>query len=146
MQDEHNIISALQKGVIAAIAQSSTPTLPVKYLLTDSDATNDGGFVVPADQKWLELVWIPNNRTGDFLGGEMNYQGILRLVLHWPNKPTGVYAPLDLLGSISRFFTIGKSLSGVQVYAIPRFDGTVENGSENLLTVSIFYRSYRKGT
>lgn len=139
MQDESDIISALQKGVTAAVAQSDLTTLPVKYLMKNPD------FSAPADQKWLEIVWIPNNRTGDFLGGEQNYQGLLRLVLHWPNTPTAVYPPLDLLKSITRYFTIGKTLSGVQVYAIPRFDGMVENGSETLFTATILYRSYRKG-
>lgn len=145
MQDERNVISALQKGVVAAMQQSDTPALPIKYLMVDSDGVNDGAFSIPQDQKWVEVVWIPNNRMGDFLGNEQNYRGILRLVLHWPNLPTGVYAPLNLLASITRYFEKGRLLSNVQIYANPQFTGPVDDKDDVLFPVSIYYTSYRKG-
>ncbi len=143
MQNEVDVIRALQQGVIAAMAQSDDTDLPVRYL-TGTDGTADG-FDIPDDQKWLELVWIPNNPQGAFLGQEQNYSGILRLVLHWPNKPTGVYAPLELLASITRYFVKGKMLSGVQISGIPNFTGKVEDQDDVLYPVSIYYTSYRKG-
>ena len=68
MENEDDILSALQKGVTAAVAQSDNPSLPVKYLLKS--------FSIPNNQEWLEIVWIPNNRRGDFLGQEKNHRGI----------------------------------------------------------------------
>jgi hypothetical protein len=133
--NEADIISALQQGVTAAVAASTSPALPVKYL--------EVGFTEPDDGKWLEIVWIPNNRTGDFWGEEKNYQGLLRLVLHWPNNGAGVYTPLGIIGSIADYFHKGRLLSGVQIYETADFTGTVANGDETLYPVSIRYQSYR---
>lgn len=137
MQYEDEILSALQKGVTAAVAQSDNPALPVQYVMVP--------FATPNDQKWLEIVWIPNNRTGDFLGDEQNHRGIFRLILHWPNQGTGAYEPLRLLGSITRYYAKGRLLSGVQIYATPQVTGLIEQGDEILFPVSIYYQSYRKG-
>lgn len=139
MVNERDIVNALQKGVVAAMAQSDNPSMPVKYLLAPWAG-------VPQDQKWLEVVWIPNNRQGDFLGQEMNHRGILRLVLHWPNTATGVYAPISLMESITRYFTNGRLLSTVQIYGKATADGLIEDGDEVLFPVSIYYQSFRKGT
>lgn len=137
MQNESDIIDALQKGVTAAVAQSDNTSLPVKYLLKS--------FNTPQDQKWLEIVWLPNNRRGDFLGDEKNHRGILRLVLHWPNLSGAIYEPVELLGSIARYFTNGLVLSGVQVYGTADPDGVIEDGDDVLIPCSIYYTSYRKG-
>lgn len=133
--DEAAIISALQKGVTAAVTASTMPALPVSYLDVD--------FNVPSDQKWLELVWIPNNRLGDFWGDQKNYQGILRLVLHWPNKGMGVYPPLELLASIAGYFTKGRMLSGVQITEPPDLTGALADGDEMLYPASLRYSSFR---
>lgn len=143
MLNEAEIIAGLQQAVTAAVADSTSPTLPVKYLLVGSGT--GGAFVTPQDMKYLEIVWLPNNRNGDFLGGEKNHRGILRLVLHWPIDGGGVYAPVALLASISAYFWKGRLLSGVQVYATPDPTGIIELDSEVLFPVSILYQSYRKG-
>ena len=140
---ESEILSALQQAVTAAVAASTTPSLPVKYVLVGS--TGGAAFTPPADQKWLEIVWLPNNRRGDFRGDEKNHQGILRLVLHWPNDGGGAYAPLGVIGSIAGYFTNGRMLQGVQVYGSADPTGFIEQGSEVLVPVSILYQSYRKG-
>lgn len=140
---EPAIIQALQTAVTAAVAASTSPTLPVKYLLVGS--TGGPTFTPPADRKWLEIVWLPNNRNGDFLGNEKNHRGILRLVLHWPNDGGGVYAPTLLLDSIGSYFHKGRLLSGVQVYATPDPAGIIEQANEVLFPISILYQSYRKG-
>lgn len=57
---EADIIGVLQRATTAAVAASTSPTLPVAYL--------DLPFTKPEDGKWLEIVWIPNNRNGDFWG------------------------------------------------------------------------------
>lgn len=143
MLNEPEIISALQQGVTAAVAASTMPALPVKYLLVGS--TGGAAFTPPADQKWLEIVWLPNNQRGDFRGNEKNHRGILRLVLHWPNDGGGAYAPTGVLASICGYFTNGRMLQGVQIYGSGDPTGIIEQGSEVLLPVSILYQSYRKG-
>lgn len=141
--DDDLIIAALQQGVTAAVAASINPALPVKYI--DTDIVNAAGVVVgkPDDGKWLELVWIPNNRNGDFLGDEKNYQGIFRLVLHWPVEQKGTYGPLQLLKSIAGYFSKGRLLSGVQIYETADFTGALNEPSEVLYPASIRYQSYR---
>ena len=146
MQNEVDVIRSLQRGVIAAVAASDNPNLPVKYLLTDNDGINDGQWTVPADQKWLEVVWIPNNPSdGGFLADATQYRGILRLILHWPKMPTGIYMPLGALASIASYFETGRVLSGTQVYGKPAFGGMIEDADDVLFPVSIYYTSYRKG-
>jgi hypothetical protein len=143
MQNDPEILSALQQSVTAAVAASTAPALPVKYVLVGS--TGGAAFTPPADQKWLEIVWLPNNRRGDFRGNEKNHRGILRLVLHWPNDGGGAYVPMGVLASISAYFTNGRLLQGVQIYGSADPQGIIEQGSEVLLPVSILYQSYRKG-
>ena len=144
MENEDEILSALQQGVTAAVEQSDAPDLPVKYLLVSSgDNTQWQG--VPGDQKWLELVWLPNNPRNAFLGQEENHRGILRMILHWPSSGGGVYAPIELFKSITRYFTNGTLLSGTQIVGKPVPTGIVEDGDDVLFPVSIYYQSYRKG-
>ena len=137
VDDEIQIISALQQSVTAAVAASMTPALPVAYI--------DVNFTQPDDGKWIEIVHFPNNRQGDFWGDEKNHRGIMRLVLHWPNNGAGIYSPLSVLGSIAAYFTKGRllPLSGLKVYETPDFTGAVRNGDETLYPVSIWYMSFR---
>lgn len=138
MRNESSIISAFQEGVTAAVAQSDAPDLPVRYLLLN--------FTTPNDQKWLDIVWIPNNDTGAFLGDEVNHRGLFRLILHWPNTGTGIYEPVELLASITRYFTSGLLLQEVQIVGKPTPTGSpIEDGDKILFPVTISYQSYRKG-
>lgn len=135
--DEAAVIRGLQQGVTAAVAASTAPTLPVSYINTK--------FTKPNDKKWLELVHIPNNINAGYWGGEKDYRGILRMIMHWPNDGQGVYAPLAILESISDYFTSGRLLQGVQISGIPDFTGAIFQGDELLLPVSVRYHSFRKG-
>lgn len=132
---EREILEALQKSVTAAVAASISPSLPVSYL--------EANFVVPADRKYLEIIYIPNNATGDFLGNGRNYQGIMRIVLHWPKSGGGAYRALDLLASISAYWTKGLLLQGVQIVDTPNLTGIVSQDDEVLYPASIRYQSYR---
>lgn len=132
---DKDIIDALQKGVTAAVAASNNTALPVKYLEVNFDKPDDG--------KWLEIVWIPNNDQGATWGDKVNYRGLLRLILHWPNNSGGIYAPLTLLGSVADYFHKGRLLSGVQIYEKADFTGALPEGNETLYPVSIRYQSYR---
>lgn len=131
-----DILQTLQVAVRdGAIPASISPTLPVKYVGTI--------LKVPDDQKYLELVWIPSNNTGDFWGNEKNYRGIFRMVLHWPNDGTGAYAPMQVIESIGSYFTKDLRLSNVQIYETPDFRGPLDLGHETLYPVNLRYQSYR---
>ena len=138
MSGEESILRALQAGVTAAVAASTVPTLPVSYVGV--------GFTVPDDQKWLEIVWLPNNVQGDLWGNEKTYRGILRIILHWPNNGAGPYGPLGLIGSISDYFYKGRMLADVQIYEKPDLINLLQDGDDTLYPVSLRYISYRKGT
>jgi len=132
---ESQILRALQNGVRDAVAESVMPTLPVAYV--------DVKFDKPNDQKWLEVVHIPNNDNSAFIGQEKNYMGLLRLVLHWPNVGAGSYTRLDLLGSIADYFTKGLMLDGVQIVQAADYTGALREGDEVMYALSIRYVSYR---
>lgn len=132
---EAAILRTLQQGVIAAVAASTMPTLPVAYVGLNLD--------VPNNQKWLEVIYIPNNIQGDLWGQDKNYRGIMRLILHWPKDGTSAYAPLGLMQSIAGYFWKGRLLSGVQIYATD-LTGIVEEDDDRLFPVSIRYQSYQR--
>lgn len=133
--DDVTILRTLQQAVTAAVAASTLPALPVSYVDVD--------FAVPANQKWLEIVWIPNNRQGDYWGDEKNYQGMMRLVLHWPKNGGGAYSPLDLLSSIAAYFNNGRLLQNVQIYASADFQGIISGEGDVLYPISMRYQSFR---
>lgn len=130
------ILEVLQKQVTVAVAATTLPASAVKYVGRD--------FTPPNDQKWLEVVWLPNNRDGDFWGQEQNYRGTLRLILHWPNRSNGAYEPINLLRDIVAPFSKGTMLQDVQIYDNPSSGGVLEQGSENLFPVSIRYQCFKR--
>jgi hypothetical protein len=129
------ILQTLQEATTAAVLASTTETLPVAF-----EAVN---FTVPNDQKYLEVVWIPNNNGGDFWGDEKNYRGLFRLVLHWPKDGAGAYAPMDALASILSYFDKGKNLQNVQIYEKPDTGSTVTLENEILYPATIKYQCFR---
>lgn len=132
------VIEALQKAVIAAVAASSLPTLPIKALMRN--------FEIPSDQKYLEVVYIPNNINGEFWNDEKTYQGIMRLILHWPINDDGAYEPLDVITSIASYFTKNRALQNgsvtVKIYQNPDLTGVIEGEKDNIFPVSIFNRCF----
>lgn len=140
--DDDIVIKVLQTSVLDAVAASAKPNLPVKMLGRTFDAT--------AAEQYLEVVVIPNNRTGDFWGKAQNYQGLLRLILHWQNDDSGVYEPIRIVKSIASYFDKDKllySTSGdlhpLQIYENPSLTGLLEEKDKMLYPVSIRYRSFR---
>ena len=129
------IFDALSTAVAAAVAASIVPNLPVKYpSLT---------FTPPNDQKYLEAVFIPNNRENDFWATGKNYQGMFRLVLHWPADGTGAMPPMQTLASICARFYHGQMIGPVQITTEPNLTGVLEEGTEILYPASIRYTSFR---
>lgn len=137
---DYDILDALQKATIAAVSAVADPkikALPIKFVSAPS------AFVVPNDQKYLEIVWIPNNRTNDYWGDEKNYQGLFRLILHWPNNGAGPKAPMQALASICASFSKETPLQNVRISANPDSGGVIENGSETLYPAAMRYQCFR---
>jgi hypothetical protein len=131
------ILEQLQQATIAAVAASTVPALPIKHLVAT------GAFTIPDDQKWLEIVWIPNNRRGDYWGNEKNYTGMFRLVLHWPNDGAGAYGPMNVLASVCSYFDKERRLQNVMISANPDSGGVIEQGAENLYPAMLRYQCFR---
>ncbi len=132
MTIEKSILQALQQKVIEAVAASTVPTLPIKFV--------DVAFTVPNDQKWLELIFIPNNAADRMWGDEEVYRGIMRLVLHWPNNGAGAYKPLELISSILSSFNKEERIGGLlQILNKPKLMTTVQSGSENWYPATVEY-------
>lgn len=138
---EKAVLQALQKRVIAAIAASSTPTLPVKYVNRNFTPPNSGG--------WLEVIYIPNNVLNEFWGEGRTYQGVLRLLLHWKMDDTGAYNALDIIEHLSDYFSKGTKMQDtdetvtVIVSDVPNLLGAIEEPPEMLLPLSIRYRCFK---
>ena len=134
---ERYVLEALQKGVITAVAASDLPAANVKYV--------GRVFNPPDDAEWLELVYIPNNPTGEFWGSQKTYRGVLRLILHSPMKDQGIYGQIDTLQSILDNLNKGTRLADegqnviVKVTEVPNILNTIEEPPEILIPASIRY-------
>ena len=136
MGSEVTILRTLQQAVTAAVTASTAPTIPVSYVGVN--------FAIPNDQKWFEIIWLPNNIQAAFGGEEKNHRGILRILLHWPNDGAGAYVPLTIVESVGSFFTNGKLLSDVQIYGKGDITGVIQDGDDSIYPLSVRYQSYRK--
>lgn len=130
------ILLALQAATLAAVAASIVgPDFPIKFIGRTLE--------VPNDQRWLEEVFLPNNRTGDFWGDEKNYQGLYRLILHWPNDDAGAATPFQVLASICSPFVKSVALQNVRISVNPDAGGSFEQGKETLYPATLTYRCFR---
>jgi hypothetical protein len=133
-----DVLKALQTAAIAAVGVSTRPTLPIKAMLRNFD--------IPNDNKYLELIDVPNDRTGEYWADGRTYQGSFRLILHWPIDDQGIYEPsgyIDELGSM--FGKEKRFISGglvVKIYDHPVNSGRVPNGSELLFPLVLPYRCF----
>jgi hypothetical protein len=129
------IMDILGVAITAAVQASSEPLLPVKHIGRTSPPNNDG--------RYLEAVLITTNRNGDFWGSEKNYQGTLRLILHWPADETGAIPPSAVLASICSYFNKDEPLQNLRIRDNPDFGGVLEEGAANLYPASIRYQCFR---
>lgn len=139
MMADRKILQALQTTTLAAVAASTMPTLPVQPV---------GRTLVPPPDKWLEVVFIPNNINGEFWDAGKTYRGLFRLLLHWPVIDEGVYEPMDVLASISAHFPIGalfqKDAVSVKIYQEPDLDGVIQSAPELIFLVTIRYETFQR--
>lgn len=130
---EDDILRQLQAAVGQAVAACPLPELPIKYF---------GRVIkIPDDQRWLELVIIPNS-ANDFWGNEQQHKGMFRLILHWPTDDAGAYAPLAVIRSIAGYFSKSLVMTNVKIVARPALTGVLEQGTETLYPVTMRYLSY----
>lgn len=136
---EREILQALQTATITAVEASTMNELPIKML--------GRSFSPPNDQKYLEVVHIPNNIGGQYWGNEKTYRGLFRLILHWPNNDAGVYDPMNVLASIASHFgkdTILRNGSvSVKILENPNLTGVIESGQETIFPLSMRYQCFR---
>lgn len=125
------VIQSLQNAVIAAVAASTAPALPIAFI--------DTIFERPNDNKYIEIIHITNNNDTVVWGDQMRYAGILRLILHWPKSDSGVYPPTRLLESIMSHFIKERRVGDVQITTSPNFAGSIANDSEILYPASVRY-------
>lgn len=139
MNKDRYVLEALQKAVIAAVAASTDTTLAVKMV--------GRTITPPTSGKWLEVIQIPIN-SDPSLGQERLYRGMLRLILHWPVDDKGAYGPMDLLTSITSYFTKGSKHTDsgnnvkVTITHNPAFMGVEEDSPEVRYPASIRYWCY----
>lgn len=132
---DRTILEIFQQAALAAVAASTNPSMPIKL----------AGFTFqpPDTAPWLEVIMIPTNGTNDFLGDEKNYQGAVRLIIHWPNDTQGAYPAIDALASVAGYFSKGLQLQNIQISANPDFGGVLEHGNENLYPATLRYQCFR---
>lgn len=145
---EQAILEALQKAVTAAVTALADSSLPP----TDAAIKYVGrNFVIPSESPWLEIVYIPNNITDECWGTEKTFQGLLRLILHWPMTDRGAYAPLNMIEGIGAYFKKGSRFADdpmnptvfVKINDNPNLLGVLEEPPEMLLPLSIRYQFFK---
>lgn len=131
---ERYVLEALQKTVITAVAPTS---LPVKYV--------GRIFSIPSDDKWVEVVYIPNNVEDEFWGNSKTYRGLMRLILHWPLDDQGAYPALTIAKQITDGFTKGLKVAdlgenvAVTITENPNVGGILEQAPEILIPITVKY-------
>ena len=136
---DREILKILQSEVIKAVKASSIPDLSISFVGVHDDN------IPPQDQKYLEIVYIPNNPADQYIGesDKQIYQGLMRLILHWPKDGAGAYDAIDAVTSISDHFKKNVRYGDkVQVYESPKFLGAIAEQSEMLYSCSIRYRCF----
>jgi len=133
--NEEIVITALQASVVTSVAQSITPTLPVKYLNVT--------FVIPNDGKWLELVHIPNPPTDQTWGDEKIFRGLFRMLLHWPNDGAGAINANKLADSIMAGYSKSVAMNGVlRLMNQPRLSNFIEEEKGTVGVITLEYSSF----
>lgn len=132
-----DILKALQDAVTASRLGTTIPTMPIKYV---------GISAVQGIDKYLEIVHVENDRPNDFWGDERNYQGSLRIILHWPVAGDGAMPGKRYMDAIANYFVKGRILrygsANVQIYQPPLSMGVLESGAELLFPLVIPYRCF----
>ena len=134
---ESKILQALQTAIKNAVGSS----LPVKYVNVNFDPPTAG--------KWWEVIYIPNNIENEFWSEGKTYQGIVRLILHWPMNNDGGYKPLDEMSRVATQIQKGNTYNdsgnnvSVKIQEHPNTTGPIEMPPEFLLPLTIRYSCFK---
>jgi hypothetical protein len=137
MMLEKLILNTLQKAITAQLVALGKPDFPVKY---------EGiTFVPPNDQRYVELIYIPNNPNDLYWNAEKVYRGVFRVILHWPIDNVGAYAPMQFLSDVCEPFRKDAFFGALKITDHPNFLGSVANGADVLYSASIRYLLFDGG-
>lgn len=137
MYDKY-ILEALQKRVDVATTPDGSP--PPKAV--------GRNFEPPDDGKWWEVVFLPNNVENEFWGDGKTYQGVLRMVLHWPQDGKGAYPAMEEAERFAAFFEKGLKLTDpdntvrVKITTQPDIMPLIEESPRFLIPLTIRYTSF----
>lgn len=144
---ETDVIKAAIKSVISVLENLTAP-LPIK--------TAGRTFNIPNDQKYFEIILMQNNSllanprnwvgASATWGDEKTFQGIIRVLLHWPNDDGGIYVQSDILANLKEEFKKGSWLyngeAKLMIYDHPSLTDVVEDGQELIFPLTIPYQSF----
>lgn len=134
---ERYITKALQTAVKVAVGS----TYPVKYMNRNMNPPSNG--------KWWEIVQVPNNRTDEFWSEGKTYQGVMRLILHWPQNNEGAYEAQKEVARVANSFAKGTGFSDpenvvtVKIQDHPNTMGVIEEAPSLILPLTIRYSCFR---
>lgn len=132
MTTESEILRALQDRTKIAVNDA----FPIKFVLGQWDET-------PNDQKYIEVVHLPNNPGNTTWGAEKQFQGVFRLLLHWPIDQAGAYSPIAVMEAIAASFVKGERYGPVKITEHPDLTGPIEAPPEVLFPLSIRYEAFK---
>lgn len=133
---ESQISTVLFEKFTAAINNA----LPTKWPLRT--------FNIPSDGKWFEVLQIRNNPSDRYFGDEKIYQGIARILLHWPSDDSGALAPVRALETVAALIPKGQiSFPPVRVTLTetPDITDAVEDGADNIFALTMRYQCFYTG-
>ena len=130
---ESKIIEALQKQAIKAVNDN-------KYIKCLNVNYNP-----PSDKRWWEVLYFPANYENEYWGEGKTYRGMLRLILHWPQKNQGIYKPMEEVERVAEGFKKGTQLTDVEesikltITDNPNITSIIEEESGLLIGLTIKY-------
>ena len=134
---ETDILKTLQRSVTSAVGTS----IPVKYIGVN--------FKKPSNDKFWEIVYIPNNVKDEFWSGGKTYRGILRLILHWPQNNKGVYEAMNEAKRVAEYYTkdielfLSDEITKIQITNEPDLTNVIEDEGSLLLPLTITYSCFK---
>jgi hypothetical protein len=126
------VLDEFQQAVKSAVADSIEPDLPIAF---------DVPFEGNKEEKYIEIVFIPNNYT-PYWEAKTVYRGSFRLVLHWPINTGGPYPAMELIKSVCDYFTTDLWLERVQLQNEPILQASLANGAEILYPATVRYQYF----
>lgn len=139
MDMDRKILQALQTKTLAAIVGTNVPESNVKV---------HGRVYEPvADKAWLEIVYIPNNLANEFWDSGKTYQGLFRLILHYPINDEGIYPAMNEAVLIGDKFTKGTPMvqddALVRITDHPDMASVMEMPDEILCVIAMRYSCFK---